>query len=98
MRMRLSAAIVALGVFAAAPAAQDTQLGFRGKPQLVDCGDRACFRMYVEALDAKGLPVELPDQPKFEVTQGGRPLRVAARKFRENAPAGSQTRTVVPRI
>ncbi len=89
---------VALSVLAAVPSAQNTQLGFRGKPQLVDCGDQACFRMYVEALDANGQPVELPDQPKFEVTESGRLLRVAARKFRENAPAGSQARTVVPRI
>lgn len=96
----IACAIAALAALVAVPSArqQDVQLAFRGKPQLVDCGDRACFRMYVEALDANGQPVELPDQPKFEVTESGRALRVAPRKFRENAPAGSTTRTVVPRI
>ena len=96
----IACAIAAVAALAAVPSArqQDVQLAFRGKPQLVDCGDRACFRMYVEALDANGQPVELPDQPKFEVTESGRALRVAPRKVRENAPAGSNTRTVVPRI
>lgn len=99
MRRRVAGVIVAVGLAIAAPVAQDTQLQFRGKPQLVDCDGRACFRMFVEAIDAKGQPVELPDQPTFEVTERGRPVVVSARKYRESAPKeGVSQAAAVPRV
>ena len=90
--------ITIVAVLSATAGAQDAQLQFRGKPQLLDWDGQAVFRMYVEALDAKGQPVELPDQPKFEVTERGRTLKVAARKYREPVAAGAASKTAVPRV
>jgi len=82
MRLLIAGCAVALVLAGGVAEAQVERLELAGRPRLVDCNGKACFRLTVNVLDAQGQPMrfaigtEDDALKRFQVSEGGTPSRL----------------------
>jgi len=82
MRHYLAGCVAILVLVGGHADAQPARLELAGRPRLVDCNGKACFRLTVNVLDAQGQPMRLPlgaeevTLTRFRVNEGGNSARL----------------------
>jgi hypothetical protein len=75
IRMRAGALLATAALILAAPAIaraqQPASVRVAAVPALVNCGERACFRLLLNAFDAEGKPMPVSSDALFEISEAG---------------------------